>query len=140
MARDCWAIERNLRGKVSIAFLKESAWPPNRLPLIRSLYRAGEVYYPKAYDGRVLVYLATIESFFHLWQVEACWAHIAPKVDFHSVYCMHESMFEKDLAKQMGQHLRQYLLNFVEPSKPGLNQVAVCEPDRDRRIEDAPRY
>ena len=140
MARDCWAIERNLRGKVSVAFLKESAWPANRLPLIRSLYRAGEVYYPKPYDGRVLVYLARIQSFFHLWQVDACWAKIAPKTDFHSVYCMHEYMFEKDLAKQMGQHLRQYLLNFAEASKPALTQIADGAREDDHRVEDSPRY
>ncbi|HXS07161.1 MAG TPA: thioesterase domain-containing protein [Rhizomicrobium sp.] len=140
MARDCWAIERNLRGKVSVAFLKESAWPPNRLPLIRSLYRAGEVYYPKPYDGRVLVYLATIQSLFHLWQVEACWARIAPKIDFHSIYCMHEHMFEKDLPKQMGLHLREYLLKLMEPSQPAPVQVTAEAREYNRSTERSPQH
>ena len=120
----CWAIERRSGGNISDAFLEEKAWPAKRLPLIRSLYRAVEVYEPKPYGGRVLVYLATIHSLFHLWQNQACWSRIAPAADFHSVYCMHGNMFEPELAKQMGLYLREYLSNSIEQPKPALNQIA----------------
>ena len=123
----CWAIERRTGGNISDAFLEEKAWPAKRLPLIRSLYRAVEVYDPKPYDGRVLVYLATIQSLFHLWQNQACWSKVAPAADFHSVYCMHGNMFEPELAKEMGLYLRQYLSTLPGQAKPVLKQVADSE-------------
>ena len=109
LARACWAIERNSRADLTDTFLEESVWPAKRLPLVRSLFRAVELYRPKPYDGRVLVYAASIGPLFHLWQIERCWASIAPAADFHSVPCRHDHMFERDLPKLMGLHLRAYL-------------------------------
>ncbi len=119
LAYACWAIERNVAGNVSDTFLDESAWPVKRLPFIQSLYHAVAQYNPKPYDGRVLVYLAKVQCFFHLWQVDVCWASIAPKADFHSVSCMHANMFQQDIQRQMGLYFREYLLKVFGPNCKG---------------------
>ena len=119
----CSAIERNARGDVTDTFLEEAVWPAKRLPFIRSLFIAIERYRPEAYDGRVLVYLAQVQPFFHSWQVDACWAHIAPSADFHSIPSMHDDLFHRH-AREMGSHLRQYLPEMSKPSKAALDHVA----------------
>jgi thioesterase domain-containing protein len=127
LAWACWAIERKLLGNVTDTFLEEGVWPPKRLPFIRSLYRAIEEYYPEPYDGRVLVYLAKVQCFFHLWQVDNCWRKVAPAADFHVIPCMHDDMFKDEFPGQMGMHLRHYLSEISRPAKPASKPVAECE-------------
>ena len=119
LAKACRAIERNAPGDVSDTFLVESKWPVKRLPFIRSLYRAVALYKPRPYDGRVLVYLADVEPFFHLWQVDVCWTSVAPKAEFHSIFCMHADMFQERLQRQMGLHMREYLAKAFGPNNDG---------------------
>jgi pimeloyl-ACP methyl ester carboxylesterase len=125
LARACRAIERNSRANLCNTFLEEEDWPAKRLPLIRALYRAVELYSPKPYDGRVLVYVASVGPFFHLWQIERCWASIAPAADFYSIPCRHDCMFERHLVKLMGPHLDGYL------SQLSTHRTGVTGPDGD---------
>jgi thioesterase domain-containing protein len=127
LARACSAIERNLRANVSDTFLDEKDWPAKRLPLVRSLYRAVELYKAKAYEGRVLVYLAQVQCFFHLWQIDRCWKSIAPTADFHPVSCMHDHMFREGTPKQIGLHLREYLSKISGAPHPVVNRIADSE-------------
>ena len=127
LAWACWAIEHRLLGNVTDTFLEEGVWPAKRLPFIRSVYRAIEEYHPKPYDGRVLVYLAKVQCFFHLWQVDNCWRKIAPTAEFHTIHCMHDDMFKDGNPEQMGLHLRQYLSQSPGPAKPASIPVAERE-------------
>jgi hypothetical protein len=86
-----------------------------------------ELYKPKTYDGRVLIYLAKVQSFFHLWQVEPCWKSIASAADFHPVSCMHDHMFREETPKQIGLHLQEYLLKVLGAPNPAVNQVGSGE-------------
>jgi thioesterase domain-containing protein len=133
LAFACWAIERNVAGNVTDTFLDESNWPAKRLPFIRSLYDAVAQYYPKPYDGRVLVYLAKVQSFFHLWQVDVCWASIAPQAEFHSVSGMHANMFQERIQRQMGLHMREYLLKVFEPNCEGEASLTSAHSKKSRR-------
>jgi hypothetical protein len=90
-----------------------SQWPPGRVAFSRALYRSLESYKPEFYDGRVLVYAAKTQPFFHLWQVEVTWSKIAPAVEFHHVWGVHQDMMLTDRAERMGVHLRGYLAAFA---------------------------
>jgi thioesterase domain-containing protein len=112
LARTCRAIEGNRPVDSQDLFLDMAQWPQSRVPFTRALYHALATYKPEPYEGRVLVYTARNQPLLHHWQVENCWAKIAPGAEFHSIWGRHQEMFDSDRARGMGSHLRDYLTAF----------------------------
>ncbi|MEI9930561.1 MAG: thioesterase domain-containing protein [Rhizomicrobium sp.] len=101
-------------------FLDTSRWPPQQAAFVRSLFDVIESYEPKPYTGKVLVYSARSQAFFHPGQVEATWKNIAARIDFVDVDGTHVTMIREPRVARLAVHLRKQLASITRAAEPEL--------------------
>jgi thioesterase domain-containing protein len=88
--------------------------PEFHLKLMGDFYAAGINYKPKPYDGRVIVYIASLQPSKCFQDLKRVWSSIARKVEFVDVEGGHVEIIG---SRTVAEHLRQ-VLNENRPSAP----------------------
>jgi thioesterase domain-containing protein len=93
-------------------YVDTTGWPHAHVLFARSLHDAVEAYVPKAYHGRVLVYAAKTQPFYHLLQVDAAWESISTRIEIVHIDGTHRSMLREPRVICVANHLRERLTEF----------------------------
>ncbi len=80
---------------------------PDHAGFIKKLYQIQFKYVPKAYDGRVLVYVAKTQPLLHYPQIEASWLKIAPHAEIVLVDGSHSTIIRDDKGTATVESLKQ---------------------------------
>ena len=101
--------EQTLQGDQVHRLLHRPGWSREQTGFIRALWNAMRTYVPKPYPGRVILYEARIQPFFHLLQLGAAWRKIAPNVEIVPLRGGHGSILRQPNVSVLTAHLRMRL-------------------------------
>jgi thioesterase domain-containing protein len=106
------------------AYVNTTGWLPEQVSFARKLHDAGDVYIPKPYDGRVVIYAAKTQPLFHLFQVEATWGQTCSCVETVRIDGTHLNFLRQPRVLALANDLRarlQLLCVEQELDHDGLN-------------------
>jgi thioesterase domain-containing protein len=88
-------------------FINLDGFLPDHAAFMKTLYDNHQVYVPKSYSGRALVFAAKTQALLYLRQVRSAWTRIAPSAEVFEMSGTHVSILKTPLGLPLAEKLSE---------------------------------